>query len=72
MQQSLIVGLLGLAVGLPIVSGLSALARWFGTHAVLPPWLLGLASTITLSMALLAGLYALRSLKDTEPAQLLR
>lgn len=72
LQQSLIVGLFGLALAAPITFGLTALARSLGTQAVLPAWLLGGTAAITLAMALLSGLFALRSLRQVEPAQLLR
>lgn len=72
MQQSLLVGLIGLSVGAPITFGLAHLARSLGTKAVLPSWLLIGTAIITLSMALFSGLFALRSLRRAEPAQLLR
>jgi hypothetical protein len=39
---------------------------------LLPGWLLGTAGILTLGMALLSGLAALRSLRHVEPAALLR
>ena len=39
---------------------------------VTPPWLIGLALVLNLSVALLAGLWALRSLRQAAPIQLLR
>lgn len=72
LQQSMLVGALGLAVGAPITFGLAHIARTLGTKAVLPPWLLLGTAAITISMALLSGLVALRSLRHAEPAQLLR
>jgi putative ABC transport system permease protein len=39
---------------------------------LLPPWLLGLGAGLTLAMALLSGLAALRSLRLVEPITLLR
>lgn len=72
MQQSLLVGLVGLGLGMPITWGLATLARSLGTQAVLPFWLLSSTAAITLSMALLSGLLALRSLKGAQPALLLR
>ena len=38
----------------------------------LPPWLFALGSGLTLGMALLSGLAALRSLRLVEPITLLR
>lgn len=72
MQQSLCVGVLGIVVALPAVFGLAKLADLFGGRVLLPFWLLGSASAVTLVMALLSGLYALRSLRLVEPANLLR
>ena len=72
MQQSLLVGLLGLAVGAPITFLMAHLARSLGTNAVLPPWLLAGTATITLLVALFSGGIALRSLRLVEPALLLR
>lgn len=71
-QQALLVGVLGLGLAAPITFGLAELARSLGTPAVLPPWLLIGTAAITLLMALLSGLIALRSLRQVEPAMLLR
>ena len=43
-----------------------------GAKVLLPPWLLIGASIITMTMAMLSGLYALRSLRHIEPVTLLR
>lgn len=72
MQQSLIVGVLGLVVGIPLAAGLAQIADAAGIRASLPPWLLGGTAVLTLIMALVSGLFALRSLKQAEPVQLLR
>lgn len=72
MQQSVIVGLLGLAVALPGVLGLSALARSLGARPELPAWLWIGTSSITVVMVILSGLLALRSLRGVQPATLLR
>ncbi len=71
-QQALVVGIAGVGVGMPLAMGLSVLARTLGTRALVPSWLVAAAALVTLAMALLAGLAALRSLKHTEPEQLLR
>ena len=72
LQQSFVVGAAGLAVGVPITFGLAHLARSLGAKVVLPTWLLTGTAVVTLSMALLSGLVALRSLRHAEPAELLR
>lgn len=72
LQQAILVGLCGLAIAIPATLGLTKLAQSLGTPAIMPPWLLISASTITLSMAILSGLIALRSLRHAEPAMLLR
>jgi putative ABC transport system permease protein len=48
------------------------LAAELGARVLLPGWLLAGAVFVTLWMALLAGLAALRSLRLVEPATLLR
>lgn len=72
MNQSLWVGLLGVGLALPAVHGLAEVADYLGVKVELPMWLLGSATGVTLSMALLSGLFALRSLRNVEPAALLR
>jgi putative ABC transport system permease protein len=70
--QSFWVGVAGIGVGLPVAFGLSALAGLFEAKVMLPTWLLAGASAVTMVMALLSGLAALRSLRMVEPATLLR
>lgn len=72
LQQAVVVGVVGLLLAAPATYGLLSLVRSLGTQAVMPPWLVVSTATVTLAMALLAGLFALRSLKNVEPAQLLR
>jgi putative ABC transport system permease protein len=72
LAQSLWVGLAGIALALPVVYVFSWGAELLGTKVLLPPWLLGAAVGVTLTMALLSGLGALRSLRRAEPAALLR
>jgi putative ABC transport system permease protein len=72
LAQAFWVGLAGLGLALPSVFLLSFGADALGAQVLLPPWLLGLAASLTMSMALLAGLAALRSLRLVEPAALLR
>ncbi|MSR30640.1 MAG: FtsX-like permease family protein [Gemmataceae bacterium] len=72
MTQSFWVGISGIVLAFPAVHGLAELADRLGVRVELPFWLLGGAATVTISMALFAGLLALRSLKSMEPAALLR
>jgi putative ABC transport system permease protein len=61
-------------LALPGAYGLAwAADRLMGVHIVsLPWWLQVSAATVTLGMALSSGLFALRSLRQIEPATLLR
>jgi putative ABC transport system permease protein len=72
LAQSFWVGIFGIALALPVVFLMAQLADALGTKVLLPPWLLGGTALITLIMALLAGLCGLRSLRQAEPAALLR
>lgn len=72
LQQALVVGVTGLLLAAPVTYGLLLLVRSLGTQAVMPGWLIVLTTSLTLGMSILAGLFALRSLKGVEPAQLLR
>ena len=66
------VGLAGIALALPTTFGLAHVAEGVGTRMLLPHWLLGSVTAVTLAMAIFSGLAALRSLRLTEPANLLR
>jgi putative ABC transport system permease protein len=72
LSQSFWVGLAGVGLALPAVFVLAQTAESLGAKVLLPSWLLGTAAGVTLSMALLSGLSALRSLRLAEPAALLR
>jgi putative ABC transport system permease protein len=72
MAQSLWVGLSGIALAVPVILALAAGGEGAGARVQLPPWLFGLGSGLTLGMALLSGLAALRSLRLVEPITLLR
>jgi putative ABC transport system permease protein len=72
MAQSLWVGLAGIGLALPLIYALAAGGESAGAPVLLPVWLLGLGSGLTLAMALLSGLAALRSLRLVEPISLLR
>jgi putative ABC transport system permease protein len=70
--QSFWVGLFGVVFAYPTVHGLAYLGRFAGVNIPLPWNLLALAGAVTLVMALLAGLMALRSVRRIEPMSLLR
>ncbi|HLW63899.1 MAG TPA: ABC transporter permease [Gemmataceae bacterium] len=70
--QAFWIGILGIAVSLPATFGLAELAGLFGVRPYLPIELLAGAGAITLFMAMLAGVIALRSIRQIEPVNLLR
>jgi putative ABC transport system permease protein len=72
LAQSLWVGVIGIGLGAPAVYSLAEGAAALGAKVLLSPWLVAAAGTVTLVMALLSGLVALRSLRLAEPATLLR
>ena len=72
-SQAFWVGIIGIVLALPAVNGLAWTAdRVMGVQLSLPWWLQSGAAAVTLAMALLSGLFALRSLRMIEPATLLR
>ena len=70
--QSFWVGLFGVAVAFPAVHGLAALGQLAEVSIPLPWQLVGATAVVTLVMALLSGLLALRSVRRIEPMSLLR
>ncbi len=72
LAQSFWVGLIGVCLALPAAFALAEVADRLGVRVMLPPLLLGAAVGITMVMAMLSGLLALRSLRLVEPAMLLR
>jgi putative ABC transport system permease protein len=72
-SQSFWIGIIGIALALPTAYGAAlAVDRFTGVHIVdLPWWLQSSAAAVTLGMALVSGLFALRSLRQIEPAMLL-
>jgi putative ABC transport system permease protein len=72
LAQSFWVGLAGISLALPAVFGLAGVAHTLTVPVLLPPWLLGSTGVVTMAMALLSGLAALRSLRLVEPMVLLR
>jgi putative ABC transport system permease protein len=72
MSQAFWVGIIGICLALPVTFLLARLADWLNVQVLLYWWLLCGAAAITLIMALASGLLALRSLRQAEPATLLR
>lgn len=70
--QSLWVGLAGTCLALPTIIALARLFEHLGSKVLLPSWLLGVTSCLTMFISLIAGLVALRSLRQVEPTALLR
>ncbi len=70
--QSFWVGLFGILLAVPIIFGLSAAATSAGGRVLLSPGLFAFGGGVTMLMALLSGLAALRSLRLVEPITLLR
>ena len=72
LAQSFWVGLAGNLLALGPAFFFAWLADVVGVKVMLPFWLLAASAGITMFMALLSGLMALRSLRLVEPAVLLR
>lgn len=72
MVQASWVGVVGVLLSFPAIYGLSKVADIYGVQVLLDWRMVASVSGITLVMAVLSGLYALRSLKYVEPALLLR
>jgi putative ABC transport system permease protein len=66
------VGAAGVGLALPTVFALARGASSLGVPVLTPGWLIGSATAVTLLMAILSGIWALRSLRLIEPALLLR
>jgi putative ABC transport system permease protein len=71
-SQSFWIGIIGIGLAWPAVFALAWAADLLGVKVDLPWWLQAGATGVTLMMALMAGLFALRSLRLVEPATLLR
>ena len=72
LTQSFWVGVIGIGLAYPICVGLRALAIQFNTDVDMRWEILAGTAVITVGMALLAGLFALRSVRQIEPMSLLR
>ena len=72
LAQSFWVGVAGVALALPTALLFARLGDGLGAKVLWPGWLIISAIAITMVMAVLSGLAALRSLRLVEPAVLLR
>jgi putative ABC transport system permease protein len=72
LAQAFVVGTAGILLALPGVFALALVIDRLEVGVLLPAWLLGGTVVVTLGMALLSGVAALRSLRLLDPAQLLR
>ncbi len=72
LAQSFWIGGAGVLIALPAAYGVARVVDLLGARANLPWWLVAGSAAVTLLMAMLSGLAALRSLRLIEPAQLLR
>jgi putative ABC transport system permease protein len=72
LAQSFWVGVAGVGLTLPLALLLAAAGGGLGIQVRLDPRLVGGAAAVTMAMALLSGLVALRSLRQLQPVQLLR
>jgi putative ABC transport system permease protein len=72
LAKSFWIGVVGICLALPVSLGLAEAARLLETRVLLPPWVLAGSAALTMGMALLSGVAALRSLRMVEPVSLLR
>ena len=72
LAQSFWIGLAGVATSIPVAAVVARVAGVVGAEVQLPLWLLAGTIGVTMTIALLSGLLALRSLRLAEPASLLR
>jgi putative ABC transport system permease protein len=72
LAQSFWVGVAGILFAIPVVFLLAHIGSELGAKVMLRWWLMSFAVSVTMIMALLSGLAALRSLRLIEPVALLR
>jgi putative ABC transport system permease protein len=72
LAQSFWIGATGLAIACPAAFGLGDLLGSLNIKVLFPMWLVGPAMGVTMTTVLLSGLFALRSLRLVQPAELLR
>ena len=70
--QSFWIGIVGVIVAYPTVYALASLAALGGVNVLLPAWLLAGSAGVTMLMAMISGIMALRSVRQIEPMSLLR
>ena len=71
-SQAFWVGIAGVAFAIPAILAVASIGSDLGAKVILPWWLWVGAVSITLTMAMISGLFALRSLSSVEPITLLR
>jgi putative ABC transport system permease protein len=71
LSQSFWVGIAGIAIAVPLIISL-ALVGNLGAKVILPWWLWAASISITMTVALMSGVLALRTLRHVEPVELLR
>jgi putative ABC transport system permease protein len=71
-SQAFWVGITGVALALPAIYFLAHLGTEVGAKVLLEPWLVIGAVEVTMTMAIVSGVVALRSLRSVEPVTLLR
>jgi putative ABC transport system permease protein len=72
LSQAFWIGILGVLVAGPVVYGLKCAAELTGAQVLLPREVILGTITVTMTMAIGAGLFALRSVRSIEPMSLLR
>ncbi len=72
MLQSFWIGVCGVLLSIPFTLSLGQTTCTIGANCLLPAWLLAGVGGVTLLMAVISGVTALRSLRLVEPAVLLR
>jgi putative ABC transport system permease protein len=72
LEQSFWVGLFGIALAAPVTVALTEVANRLGTQVRLHPLVILTAASVTLVMAIVSGLMALRSFKKMDPAMNIR
>jgi putative ABC transport system permease protein len=72
LEQSFWIGLAGVITSIPATLVVARLAGLIGAEVLLPAWLVAGTIMVTMAIALVSGLLALRSLRLVEPANLLR
>jgi putative ABC transport system permease protein len=70
--QSFWIGATGLAIACPVTLSLGQALNRLDVRVLFPGWLLAPCAGLTLATVLLSGLFALRSLRLAQPAELLR